>query len=82
MSRIVLYLGARYDVCECDSLRHMTILVHFLLPLTFACDLHRPSRSLSFLSLDGRYVVIFVSSTKFVGSIEFEIWTIVWRKLK
>ena len=25
---------------------------------------------------------VFVPSTKFVGSIEFEIWTIVWRKLK
>ena len=34
-------------------------LVHFLLPLTFACDLHRPSRSLSFSSLDGRYVVVY-----------------------
>ena len=32
-------------------------LVHFIWPLNFACDLHRPSRSLSFLSLDGRYVV-------------------------
>ena len=34
-------------------------LLHFWLPLTFAYDLHRPSNSLSFLSLDGRYVVVY-----------------------
>ena len=58
MSFIVVYLGTRYDVCDviiCEIWQ----LVHFLLPLTFACDLLRPSRSLSFLSLDGRYVVVF-----------------------
>ena len=81
MSLVVLYLGTRYDVCECYSLRHMTIS-SFLWPLTVTCDLHRPSRSLSFLSLDGRYCRVLVPSTKFVGSIEFEIWTIVWRQLK
>ena len=47
-----IYLGTRYDVCECNSLRHMTIS-SFFLPLTFACDLHRPAWSLSFLFLDG-----------------------------
>ena len=34
-------------------------LILSLLPLTFTCDLHRPSRSLSFLSLDGRYIVVY-----------------------
>ena len=33
--------------------------LHFLWPRTFACDLHRPSRSLSFISLDRRYVVVY-----------------------
>ena len=28
------------------------------------------------------YCYVLVPSTKFVSSIEFEIWTIVWRKLK
>ena len=32
MSLIVLYLGTRYDVCECNSLRYMTIS-------SFLCDL-------------------------------------------
>ena len=83
MSLIVLYLGTRYDVCECNSLRHMTIC-SFLWHLIFACDLHCLSRSLSSLLLNERYIncFVFVPSTKFVGSIEFEIWTIVWRKLK
>ena len=49
MSRILSYLGTKCDVCECKTLRDMTIS-SFLWPLTFACDLHRPSRSLSFLS--------------------------------
>ena len=76
MSLVVLYLGTRYDVCECNSLRDVTIS-SFLWSLTF---LLWPSRSLLFLSLDGCYVL--VPSTKFVGLKEFEIWTIVWRKLK
>ena len=47
MSLIVLYLGTRYDVCEYNSLRDMTIS-SFMWPLilTSACDLHRLSRSL------------------------------------
>ena len=58
MVLIALYPGTRYDVCEFISLRDMTIS-SFLWPLTFSCDLHRPSKSLSFLSLDGRYVVVY-----------------------
>ena len=34
-------------------------LIHFLWPLTFTCDLQLMSRSLSFLLLDGRYVVVY-----------------------
>ena len=34
-------------------------LIHCLWPLTFAYDLPRQSRSLSFLSLDGRYVLVY-----------------------
>ena len=59
MVLIVLYRPwYRYDVCEFNSLRDMTISL-FLWPLTFACDLHSPSRSLSFLSLDWRYIVVY-----------------------
>ena len=54
MSLIVLYLGTRYDVYECNSLRDMTISSFFV---TF--DLHRPSRLLSFSLLDWRYIVVY-----------------------
>ena len=78
MSLDVVYcIVSWYDICECNSLRDMTISL-FLWTLTLACDLHRPSRSPSFLLLDGRYIFVYwVPSTKFVGLIEFEIWTIV-----
>ena len=36
MSLIVLCLGSKYDVCECNSLRDMSIIIHFF--VTF--DLH------------------------------------------
>ena len=58
MSLIVLYLGTKYDVCECKSLRHMTISSFFV---TFDLRLW-PSSSVkvtSILSLDGRYVVVY-----------------------
>ena len=82
MSLIALYLGTKYDVCECNSLRDMTINSIFV---TF--DLHLwPSSSFKvtfiFIIRWTLYCCVFVSSTKFVGSMEFEIWTIVWRKLK
>ena len=82
MSFIVLYLGTRYDVCECNSLRDMTISSFFV---TF--DL----RLLPSLSVKNTFICIIkwtlcccvlVPSTNFVGSIKIEIWTIVWRKLK
>ena len=83
MSFIVLCLGTRYDVCECNnSLRDMTINSFFV---TF--DLHlRPS---SYVKVTFTLIIrwtscccVLVPSIKFVYSIEFEIWTIVWRKLK
>ena len=82
MSLIALYLGTKYDVCESNSLRDMTISSFFV---TF--DLHLwPSSSVkvTFISIIRwtLYCCVLVSSTKFVGSREFEIWTIVWRKLK
>ena len=56
---IVLYLGTMYDVCECNSLRYINISSFILWPLTFTCDLYRPSRSLSFSSLVGHYIVVY-----------------------
>ena len=82
MSLIVLYLGSRYDVCDSNSLRDMTINSFFV---TFDLRLS-PSSSVkvTFISIIRwtLYCCVMVPSTKFVGSIEFEIWTIVWRKLK
>ena len=83
MLLIIMYLGTRYDICECNSLlRDMTISSFFLI-----FDLRLwPSSSVKVtfifiikLMLD---CCVLVPSMKFVGSIEFEIWTIVWRKLK
>ena len=75
---IVLYLGTRYDVCECNSLRDMTIS---------SFDLRLwPSSSVKvtfiFIIRWTLCCCVLVPSIKFVCSIEFEIWTIVWRKLK
>ena len=81
VSFIVLYLSTRYYVCECNSLRDM-IISSFLVIFDLRM---RPS-----LSVKVTYIFIIrwtlcccvmVPSTKFVGSIEFEIWTIDWRKL-
>ena len=78
-----IYIGTRYDVCECNSLRHMTISSFFV---TFDFRLW-PSSSVkvNFIFII-RWTLCccvgyLVPSTKFPGSIEFEIWTIVWRKL-
>ena len=74
----------RYDVCECNSLRHMTISSFFV---TFTLRLW-PSSSVKvtfiFIIRWTLYCCVLVPSAKFVGSIEFEIisWTIVWRKIK
>ena len=48
----------RYDMSVSVIVCDIWPYVHFLWPLTFACDLHRPSRSLSFLSLDGHYIAV------------------------
>ena len=60
----------------------MTIcLFHVTFDLT--CDFQLLSRSLALLSLDVFNVVeCLYHNMKFVGLIEFEIWTIIWRKLK
>ena len=74
MSLIVLYLGTKYDVCECNSLRHMTISSFFV---TFDPRLW-PSSSVKvtfiFIIWWTLYCCVLVPSTKFVGSIEFEIY--------
>ena len=82
MSLIVLYIGTRYNVCECNSLRDITINSFFV---TF--DLHLwPSAyvkvTFTLLSRCTSCSYTLVPSMKFVGSIELEIWTIVCRKLK
>ena len=78
MSLIVLYLDTRYDNFECNSLRDMTISSLF-------CDIWpSPSVKVTFIFII-RWTLcccVLVPSTKFVGSRKFEIWTIVWRKLK
>ena len=82
MSLIVLYLCTRNDVCECNSLRHMTISSFFV---TFDLRLW-PSSSVKvtyiFIIRWTLYVCVLVPITKFVSSIEFEKWTLVWKKLK
>ena len=83
MSLIVLYHGTRYDVCEFNSLRDMTISSFFF---TFDLCLW-PS---SFVNVTLIFIIrwtlcgccVLVQSTNFVGSVEFEIRTIVWRTHK
>ena len=55
----------------------------FLWPLTFACDFHRPPRSLSFLSLDIRYMLLCIGSKYKVCRFNRN-WdmAIVWIKIK
>ena len=84
MSFVVLYLGTRHDVYGFNTLRDITICL-FYVTLTF--DLHLwPSSSLKvtiiFIIRWTLCCCVLVPSTKFVGSIKFEIWTIVLRKLK
>ena len=57
--------------------------IHFLWPLTFTCDLQLMSRSIfTLISRCTLCSCILVPCMKFVGSIEFEIWTTVCWKLK
>ena len=82
MSLVVLYFGTMYDVCECNTFRDMTISSFFV---TFDLRLW-PSLSVKVTLISIiRWTLcccVYVPSTKFVGSIEFEIWTIVKGKLK
>ena len=72
----------QYDVCECNSLRHMTICSFFVI-----FDLRLwPSSSIKiifiFIIRWTLYFCVLVPSTKFASSINFEIWAIVLRRLK
>ena len=72
-----MYLGTRYDVYECDSLRNMTINSFFV---TF--DHAYVKVTFTSISRCTLCSCTLVPSMKFVGSIEIDIWTIVCRKLK
>ena len=82
MSLIVLYLGTRYDVCECNSLRHMTISSFFVSFDLRLWPLSSVKVTSIFIIRWTLYCCVLVPNKKCVGSIEFDIWTIVWRKLK
>ena len=81
-SLIVLYLRTRYDVYGFNTLRDITNCLFYV---TF--DLHLwPSAFVKVTcTLINRYILcclMFVPKMNFVGSIEYEIWTFVWKKLK
>ena len=81
MSLFVLYLSTRYDVNGFNVLRDITNCL-FYVTFTFTYDLKLLSRSLALLSLDVFNVVeCLYQKLKFVDSVEFEILTIVWKKL-
>ena len=80
MLLFVLSLGTRSDVCECNSLRDMTINSFFMI---FGLHLWPSAYVKVYFTLISRWTLwscTFVPSMKFVGSIEFEIWTIVYWK--
>ena len=73
MLLIVLYLGTRFDVCECNSLRDMTISLFFV---TFDLRLkHSSSVKVTFIFIIRwmLYCYVLIPSIKFIGSIEFDI---------
>ena len=81
MSLTVLCLGTRYDVCECNCLRDMTINSF----LVFDLHLWPWAYVKVNFTLTSRCTLCsctLVPSIKFVGSIKFEIWTIFCRKRK
>ena len=82
MSLIVICLGTRYDVCGCNNYK--------IWPFVYFYDL-RPSPMWPSPSVKVTIILItkctlccciLVIIMQFLGSIEFEIWTIVWRKPK
>ena len=82
MLLIVFYLGTRYDVYGFNTLRNITICLFYV---TF--DLHLwpwAYVKVTFTSISRCTLCncTLVPSIKLVGKIEFEIWTIVYRKLK
>ena len=83
MSLFVLNLGSRYDVYGFLMFYGISPLIICLFYVTF--DLHLwPSFCQGHLHFVIRCIWccwMFVPKMKFVGSVEFEIWAIVWRKL-
>ena len=82
MPLIILYLDTRYDVHGFDGLQDITICLFYV---TF--DLHHWTSA--FVKVTCTLIIIcilccwmFVPKMKFVGSVLFEIWTLVWRKPK
>ena len=76
MSLFVMYLGTRYDVYGFNILRDITICLFYV-----SFDLHKwPS---PFVKVTCTRIIrcilcfwMFVPKLKFVGSVEFEIWTL------
>ena len=75
MSLFVMYLGTRYDVYGFNVLRDITICLFYV---TFELRLW----PLAFVKVTSRHIdfchemyLMFVPKMKFVGSVEFEIWT-------
>ena len=79
MLLIVLYLDISYDVCGCNCLRNMTICT-FLWPLIFIYDLQRFCHGHFHSITCVLCCCMLVLIMKLVASIDFEIWSIVWRK--
>ena len=80
MPLIILYLVTKYIVYGLNTLQDITICLFYV---TF--DLHL--RHSDFVKVACTFIVrcvlcceMFVSKKKFVGSVEFEIWTFEWRK--
>ena len=82
MPLIILYLVTKYIVYGLNTLQDITICLFYV---TF--DLHL--RYSDFVKVTCNLIVrcvlcceMFVPKMEYVGSVEFEIWTFGWRKLK
>ena len=79
MSLIVLFIGTRYDVCGCNSLRDITVCSFSVI---FDLHLWPSSVKVTYSSMFRctLWCCILVPKMKLSISIEIEIWIIVWRK--
>ena len=82
MLHIILYLSIRYDVYGFITLQHIPICLLYV-----TLDLHLwPSSSVKVTVILIIICILcccmFVPKMKSVGSVEFEIWTFVYRKIK